>query len=597
MTKKDSIKYTNRDFNSIRKSMDDFELNNYPEISKDANINSFKSLLYDQIALIGAQLSLNLDFGVNESNLSTAIQPNNIIRHGLSRGYKSNPNNSSSGILTFYISIPALAIGIGPDTSYLPILKKGSELSSIDGNSFILAEDVNFADDSNQVVVGEVNATTGLATSYIVRAYGYCISGEIREEYSTVGNFQKFLKIALSNKNIVEILLVEDDEGNEYTEVEYLSQDVVFKTIVNRDSGTNESTKAILKPVPVPRRFTVIRDNNRTFLQFGHGSSTEIDSTDYLDPSTVVLELHAKDHITDKAFDPSKLISSDKLGIAPINTTLRILYRANSTVNSNAVKNSVTNISTALFDFGDETVLDSSTITRVRKSLEVDNDTDIVGDVVDTNSEETKMKIINHFSTQNRAVTKQDYLALIYAMPSKLGAIKRASITVGREKARRKLNIYLASETKAGKFVEPNNILKNNVRIWLNNKKMINDDIDIYNAKIVNIGMRFVVVGENKGSPVELYSRILDKLNKEFKNKMHIGESFDIGNLYRFINLIPGVLDTTKIDIFKKVGINYSDAKFDIKSNTTTDGRYIFVPDDTVLEIKYPKNDIIGVIK
>ena len=41
--------------------------------------------------------------------------------------------------------------------------------------------------------------------------------------------------------------------------------------------------------------------------------------------------MHGKDHITDKSFDPNNLISSDKLGVGPANTTLTVIFRTNRT--------------------------------------------------------------------------------------------------------------------------------------------------------------------------------------------------------------------------------------------------------------------------
>jgi hypothetical protein len=54
------------------------------------------------------------------------------------------------------------------------------------------------------------------------------------------------------------------------------------------------------------------------------------------DPSTVVLKQWGKDHINDESFDPSKLMETDKFGVAPSNTVLTITYRINSTGNVNA---------------------------------------------------------------------------------------------------------------------------------------------------------------------------------------------------------------------------------------------------------------------
>jgi len=61
---------------------------------------------------------------------------------------------------------------------------------------------------------------------------------------------------------------------------------------------------------------------------------------------------------------------------------------------------------------------------------------------------------------------------------------------------------------------------------------------------------------------------------------------------------LPGVVDTTRVKVVQKTGLNYSsNVHFDIEDNTSADGRHIIVPDNAILEIKYPDMDIKGNIK
>ena len=105
--------------------------------------------MIDTVAYIGDILSFYLDYQVNESYIDTAVEYNNIIRLSRQTGYKYKANPSSYGTVAIYALIPASTSGLGPDTAYYPVLKKGSELSSKSGNPFILDEDVRFDDPSN----------------------------------------------------------------------------------------------------------------------------------------------------------------------------------------------------------------------------------------------------------------------------------------------------------------------------------------------------------------------------------------------------------------------------------------------------------------
>ena len=96
---------------------------------------------------------------------------------------------------------------------------------------------------------------------------------------------------------------------------------------------------------------------------------------------------------------------------------------------------------------------------------------------------------MDNFASQNRAVTEQDYKALVYAMPGQYGSVKRCSIYRDSDSFRRNLNLYVVSQDKNSRLTATNNQVKTNLKTWLSQYKMINDTIDILDAKVVNIQM------------------------------------------------------------------------------------------------------------
>ena len=72
---------------------------------------------------------------------------------------------------------------------------------------------------------------------------------------------------------------------------------------------------------------------------------------------------------------------------------------------------------------------------------------------------------------------------------------------------------------------------------------------------------------------------------------------FYISEIYRVLNDIPEVVDAQTVKIIQKTGSNYSSYNFDIDAATTADGRFIIVPENIVLEFKYPDVDIVGAVK
>ena len=227
--------------------------------------------------------------------------------------------------------------------------------------------------------------------------------------------------------------------------------------------------------------FTVERPTpTDNFLQFGFGS--EIDDKNVnpaIDPSMVVIKQHAKDYTSDVSFDPSNFLGTDKMGIAPANTTLTVRYRVNDADNVNVTSNSLTNLDTPLLDFDDPSVLDNAKANDVIESLDVSNDQPIVGDVTLPTGEELKHRIYNVFASQNRAVTIQDYKALCYSMPPQFGAVKRVNIVKDPGSFRRNLNLYVISEDDIGLLEKTNDAIKNNLKFWIDQGRMINDTVDI----------------------------------------------------------------------------------------------------------------------
>jgi hypothetical protein len=594
-SRKTPIKYTSREFESIKRDLLEHARRYYPDTYKDFNEASFGALMIDTVAYIGDILSFYLDYSVNESFMDTAVEYNNIVRLSRQVGYKYKANPSSYGTVAIYAILPASTSGLGPDTAYYPILKKGSELSSTSGNTFILDEDVRFDDPSNEIVAARTDTSTGLPSSYAVRAYGRVVSGIFGSETITVDSFERFKKVQLSSPNISEILSVRDTEGNEYFEVDHLSQNTVYKEVVNKGDN-KETVPSLLRPMIVPRRFVVERTRNNIFLQFGYGGPTEIKSPSIADPKNVVLQLNGRDYITDKSFDPYKLLNTDKFGVAPANTTLTIVYRANTAANVNAAAGSITKVIRPIVEFANRSDLSDTSVSSIINSLESHNNDPIVGDTTLPSSEELRRRTIDHFATQNRAVTQQDYEALVYAMPEKFGSIKRCRVIRDPDSLRRNLNLYVISEDSAGKLTTTNTTIKENVKTWLNRNKMISDTVDILDAKIVNIGIEFEVVADEEVNRFQVLSDCSQAIKDKFSVTPFIGEPIYLTELYSALNKVNGVIDTKRINVIKKTGANYSSVKFDVDEALSADGRYLSVPLNVAIEIKFPDSDITGAI-
>jgi hypothetical protein len=590
------IKYTSRDFASIKQDLVDYAKRYYPDSYRDFSEAGFGSLMLDTVAYVGDILSFYLDYQANESLLSSAVEYDNVIRLARQLGYEFQPNPTSYGIVSLYILVPANAASNAPDTTYMPILRKGSSFSAQNGGVFMLSEDVNFAKSNNEIVVARVNPTTGVPTYYAVKALGNVISGEIVQNSFIVGAHKRFRSLDVPGSNIAEVVSVFDTEGHEYFEVDYLSQDVVYREIPNRTANI-DSVRSILKPTAVPRRFISQNTTSGMTIQFGYGSENERKNDSVVDPATVVLQQHARDYVTDETFDPSNLNRTDKFGIVPSNTTLFVTSRQNGAANTNVAVGGLSTVANPVIVFNDVTTLSNTKVRDVIASLEVNNDNMIVGDISYPSSTEIKTRALDYFATQNRIVTENDYISYVYAMPEKFGGVKRAAIIKDTDSFKRNLNLYVLSEGLDGTLVATNSSIKQNLKTWLVKNKMIHDTVDILDGNIINVGIDFRVVIDKSANKFDILDTATTKLVSLFKILPDIGESLTISSVYSTLNNIAGVVDTVDVTIVNKTGGLYSDISYDILGNLSADGRFVEFPEDFIWEIKIPLSDIRGSIQ
>ncbi len=591
------IKYTNRDFDSIKQDLIDYAKTYYPDTYKDFGEASFGSLMFDLVAYVGDNLSFYLDYQTNESFLDTAVEFGNIRKHARSLGYSFSGVPTSFGTAAFFILVPANTLKSTYDSLYVPTLKRGSTFRSSNGVSFILLEDVDFSDAKNEVVEARFDSTNGGPTYFAIRAYGQVSSGKLQSVDINLTNssFEKFKKIRIGGSDITEVVKVSDSEGNRFYEVDYLSQESVMLETTN-PTAKSDGVRSILKPFVTARRFEVVQDNTGTYLQFGFGSTSDDDSG-LTDPASVVLRLHARDSITANSIDPNKLLGTDKLGISPSGTTLSITYRVNDSTNVNVGAGNLNNVVSPIFTFTDPTSLDSSVLSFVRSSLEVNNEESIVGQTVNLESEEIKVRAKNYYATQNRAVTKQDYEAIAYNMPNKFGLIKRINVVNDSYATNRKMAMYIVSENENSQLTVSNNRIKENLKSWLTQYKAINDVIEIFDAKIINFGIEFAISIDNRFSRDEVMFNAIQNLNSNYSMKKYIGEPIYLTEIYNTLVKTSGVVDVKSLNIVNKFGGNYSSTPFDFDKVRSKDGTFFKAPKNVIYELKFPEQDIKGTIK
>jgi len=373
-----------------------------------------------------------------------------------------------------------------------------------------------------------------------------------------------------------------------------LAQDMVYKEISN-NNYRNDNVPSVLKPMIVSRKFTVERNGREVSLQFGSGKDGETNIV--AEPQSVAIDVFGKNYTSDTTFDPSRLSKNESFGIAPQNTRLTIVYRATNARNSNVAVGGINKPNKYSLIYTNPQNLNNGTISNINFSLEVLNETPIVGDTSAGGTDEIKRRIFDTFPTQNRAVTQADYENVAYRMPAKFGSVKRVSVQKDPDSLKRNLNMYVVSEDTNGKLAKTNSTIKNNLKTWIDNYRMINDTVDILDPYIINLGIEFVIKASIGANKYDALQAAIQALRDVYGSAFFIGESFAISDVYSELKKVNGVLDVERVKITNKVGSNYSGVYFDINKNLSPAGQILVAPQNAVFEVKFPAVDIKGKVK
>ena len=575
----------------------------FPDRIKDFSENSVGGLFADFASFVGDTMSFYLDHQFHELNPETAIETKNIQRHLKSAGVKITGNSPAVVNVSFRIIISAEKVGtkFQPQTSALPIILQGTQVQSNNGTIFELVEDLDYSEKDTagnfkaEIRTRDVNSD-GSPIDFFVSLNGLCVSGFRTTESFSIENLHvPFRKITLSNEHITEVIRVTDANGNEYYEVEALSQDTVFKRITNT-STDNDLVDDNLEVIFAPHRFTrqMDFDTKLTTLQFGAGKVSAIDDDIVPDPSEFAIPLFGKKTFSQFTLDPSNLLDTRTLGIAPINTTISVEYRYGGGLSHNVATNGIRTLNSLSIRFpGNPSV---STAATLRATIDVNNNEQASGGENAQTLTELKNKISSFRNAQNRIVSKEDLLARVYTMPSNFGRVFRASVRANPDNPLASQLFIISRDVKNRLIVSPDT-LKRNLSKFLNSFRLISDSIDILDAQVINIGIDYKISTELSANA----NLVIQNVNKKLKEYFHvknwqIGQGINLTDVQNLIYNTDGVASVLDIRVRNLVGKildrEYSENKINIQPNIRNG--VLVVDPSVILEVRYPDFDLKG---
>jgi hypothetical protein len=546
-----------------------------------------------------------------------------------------------------------------PDSTYFLKIKDGLQVSSTT-NSNIIFRSVDVVDFENEtdreISVYSRNLTTGEPDMYLVTKKVQAISATEKEtQVSFATNATDYPKITLNDTNIIQIISVtETDTNTVYYEVPYLAQESIFvekaNTAQNSDfSNLSNTVPYVLEVQRVPHRFSVkINSDNTMDLQFGSGDVKFND--EQILPNTKNIGLGLANSISrlHTSIDPSNFLKTNTFGIAPAGKTLLVKYTVGGGVQSNINSGDLTSIRKIEFDEDLLSQINRDLYDTIKLSVAVENLEPAVGGRDSESIEEIRQNALATFGSQNRAVTKEDYTVRALSMPQKYGSVAKVYVSADGEidnnspesilanpktiaeftnlvdglKDRSKvdiqkelvkylsqkkksisevnnpfaINMYVLSYDSNKKLTHANRAVKENLKTYISEYRMLTDGVNLIDGFIVNIGCDFEIICYNNYNKREVLANCLTELQDYFNiDNWTFNKPINISEIELILANVEGVMSVPGVHIYNLCGGdgNYSPNKYYI--DKATQGKIVYPSlDPCIFEVKYPNKDIKG---
>ena len=625
------VKYVNKDFSSFRDGLIEFAQTYFPNTYNDFNESDPGMMFIEMASYVGDVLSYYIDEQFKESMLAFAEEKKTIYEIAQGYGYKPKLSSPAAAMMDFYQTVPSDSTKVVdgkrlPNEDYCLVVPAGTQISSNNGTIFRTVDDVVFRDSGSlsprEDTIAEVDTDKNI-TKWILKKQAKAVSGTVTTEYMTFGVAEKYKRISLAQKNVLEIISVTDSDGNKWYEVPFLAQDTVFADFQNTENNSPDLVEGrnfapfLLKLVKTSKRFTTfIRTDGRTEMRFGSGVAAGADEEIIPNPSNVGSSLPGTPSFLDTAFDPANFLNTETYGQCPTNTTLTIKYSFGGGVDDNVSSNTINNITSVSPEFDNSLTLSTPLKTQSQNSVAATNPQPATGGSGAETLEDIRVNALAYFQAQSRAVTKDDFITRIYSLPPKYGNVAKCYIIQDEQVAAGDqnvgdatyqanplaLNIYALGYNQNKQLVQVNDAVKENIKTYLTQYRMMTDAIQIKDAWIINITVKFAIYTQKGHNKNQVLLNCVDRLRQYFKqDKWQINQPIILSDVASEIFAVEGVGSIVKpvndrdelIVIENKWGGGYSQNIYDIRSASFNGVIYPSV-DPAIFELRFPNADIQG---
>lgn len=599
------ISYTTRDFQSIRTELINYVRTYYPDLIDNFNDASVFSVFLDMNAAIADNLHYNIDRSIQETVLQFAQQRSSVYNIARTYGLKVPGQRPSVALCDFSITVPVF--GDKEDLRYCGILRRGSQVIG-NGQVFENVEDIDFTSSynsqgfPNRLKIPNFDVNNKLI-SYTIVKREVVVNGvtKVFKRVISAADVRPFFELFLPEKNVLGVTSVLLKDGTNYSNVPTVDEflglnnrwyevDALIEDRIFIEDPTKLSDQAGIKVgryIQTNDRFiTEYTPEGYMKMTFGGGNTSADDALRSFTTTGAQQTIQ-------------KYLNNFSLGSAlRANTTLFVQYRIGGGLGSNLGINVINQVGTVSFFVNGPS---ESTNQTVVNSLSVTNTTAAIGGAGIPTTEEVRNFVSFNFASQNRAVTVNDYEALLRKMPSQFGAPAKASIT----EQDNKIKVQILSYDSSGKLTQVvSNTLKNNIAEYLSNYRMINDYISIETASVIDLGVDISVVLDSSQNQGVVISNIIDKVSAYFDPlNRQLGQNVYLSEIRSIIQRENGVITVSDLVVSNKVGGQYSSSETSqaysdpaLKIIGPVDDT-IFAQPNQVYQIRFPQKDITVRVK
>jgi hypothetical protein len=600
-----NISYLNKSFGDFKSSLQIYARTYFPTTYNDFSEATPGNMFIEMASYVGDVMSFYLDTQTQENFLLYAKEKENLYAQAYVMGYRPKASYASNTTIDIYQLIPSInnAGVITPDfNTYGLIIPANTSLTSVsNGTKFLTTEQIDFTD------TGSAEISFVDSNYYLFKKSVSAISAELKETTISFPINQKFATTTITDTNVLQILKITGSDSNIWYEVPYLAQSSIFQKIANPSYSTDQ-VPYLLQLQKVPRRFVSrILSDNTLQLEFGAGlSSNKTDAQIIPTPDNIQLGLVPGISLLTNNYNDASVFFTQEYGLAP-SGDYNVRYLVGGGIEANIPANDLTNMDTSKVYFKNTpgplsgSVLGSVVSNNPNPSAGGRN-----GDTI----EEIRQNTLYAYSSQLRAVTKEDYIVRALSMPSNYGTLAKAYIsqdftkedltqTVANTQPGNPLalDLYILAYNKNKQLTAATNTLKQNLVTYLNEYRMVTDAINIRDAFYINIGVNFDIIILSGYSNQDVLTTCVSTLQDHFNiEKWQINQPINISDITFKLLQVRGVQSVVKIDIVNKQDSTeavYSQYGYDI-AGATRNGNIYPSLDPAIFEVRYPNTDIQG---